>query len=98
MILFPEIQFSMPVAMQSENISSPSKEIDRAFYFIVVMWGERFRSYFLQFCLASLLSPGNLPALDPSRRSKFLIATSPDDWAAMRRSEMFRRLERYVEA
>ena len=43
------------------------------------------------------MSPGNIPTLKTLRRSKFLIATRPDDWAAMRGTEMFRLLERYVE-
>ena len=87
----------MSIAAPSTETSLSPPALKRAFYFIVVLWGERFRSYFLQFCLASLLSPGNLPALDPARRSKFLIATRPDDWEAMRRSEAFLRLERYIE-
>jgi hypothetical protein len=76
---------------------STDAPLDRGFHFIVVLWGERFRKYFLEFCLASLLSPGNIPALKTLRRSRFLIATRPDDWAAMRGTEMFRLLERYVE-
>ena len=87
----------MPVASEGA-IMSPAAEVDdRAFYFIVVLWGARFCKYFLEFCLASALSPGNLPALKSSRRSKFLIATRPDDWAAMRLSPMFQLLERFAE-
>ena len=26
--------------------------LDRSFYFIVVLWGERFRKYFLDYCVA----------------------------------------------
>ncbi len=85
----------MSVDTQSA-ISSPAV-LDRPFYFIVVLWGERFRKYFLDFCLASALSPGNIPALLASRRSKFLIATRPEDWAAMRETPMLRLLERYIE-
>jgi hypothetical protein len=77
-------------------VSSPAT-LDRAFYFIVVLWGERFRNYFLDFCLASVLSPSNIPALRTSRRNKFLIATRPEDWAAMCNTAMFQLLERYVE-
>jgi hypothetical protein len=84
----------MPVA---PSTNSTSESFDRAFYFVVVLWGERFRRYFLEFCLASVLSPGNIPALKTSRRSKFLIATRPDDWAAMRDTRMFQLLARYVE-
>ena len=70
---------------------------ERPFYFIVVLWGERFRKYFLDFALASALSPGNIPALQASRGSKFLIVTRPDDWDAIRGTATFRLLERYVE-
>ena len=88
----------MPIALQtSAENSSSSDVLDRAFYFIVVLWGGRFRQYFLEFCLASLLSPGNIPALRTSRRNKFLIATRPEDWEAMRGTAMFRLLEDYVE-
>jgi hypothetical protein len=78
------------------TISSPAA-LDRPFYFVVVLWGQRFRNYFLKFCLASALSPGNIPALRTSPRSKFLIATRPEDWAAMHDTATFRLLERYVE-
>ena len=87
----------MPVATESAGVSPVEEAADRTFYFIVVLWGARFCKYFLEFCLASALSPGNLPSLKTSRRSKFLIATRPDDWAAMRASPMFRLLERFVE-
>jgi hypothetical protein len=71
--------------------------IERPFYLIVVVWGERFRNYFLDYCVPSLLAPGNLPALAPERHSKFLIATRPDDWAAMRSAPIFPLLAQYVE-
>jgi hypothetical protein len=43
------------------------------------------------------LSPGNLPALNTSRPSKFLIATRPEDWAAMGETKIFQSLKRNVE-
>ena len=85
----------MSIESQSEISSSP--RLDRPFYFIVVLWGERFRKYFLDFCLASALSPGNIPSLHPSRLSKFLIATRPEDWAAMCETRIFKLLEPYIE-
>jgi hypothetical protein len=68
----------------------------RGFYFIVVVWGERFCDYFLEYCLPSLLSPGNIPALRTRSPSKFLIATRPEDWELMRATVIFREMERYV--
>jgi hypothetical protein len=70
--------------------------LKRPFYFIVVLWGERFRTYFLEYCLPSLLSPGNIPALATSQASKFLIATRPDDWRAMEATPIFDVLKRYL--
>jgi hypothetical protein len=81
----------------AQSAKSSQEALDRACYFIVVLWGQRFREYFLDYCLASALSPGNIPALNTSPRSKFLIATRPDDWAAMRGAALFQLLERYVE-
>ena len=71
--------------------------VERPFYFIVVLWGERFRRYFLDLCLPTLLSPGNLPALATAQRSKFLIFTYSDDFAAIKRAPIFALLEKYVD-
>ena len=84
----------MSVDAQSA-ISSPAA-LDRPFYFIVVLWGERFRDSFLDFCLASALSPGNIPALQKSRRSKYLITTRPKT-GGDGDAPMFRLLKSFLE-
>jgi hypothetical protein len=71
--------------------------LERPFHLIVVLWGERFRNYFLNYCLPSLMAPGNIPALATKTPSKFLIATRPEDWAAMEHAAIFRQMARYVE-
>ena len=71
--------------------------LDRPFYFILVLWGARFRNYFLDLCLPTLLSPRNLPSLATRQRSKFLFCTRPEDWAAISAAPIFRLLERHVE-
>ncbi len=68
----------------------------RPFYFNVVVWGERFRNHFLNWCLPTLLSPNNIPAL-LNRGNKFLICTTPEDWAAMEQASIFALLKTYVE-
>src|SRR5262245_20606793 len=70
--------------------------LDRPFHIIVVFWGDRFRNYFLEYCLPSLLAPNNLPCLATRQRSKFLIATRPNDWLAAKDTLIFRVLERYI--
>jgi hypothetical protein len=71
--------------------------LERPFYFIVVLWGERFRRYFLDLCLPTLLSPNNLPTLATAQRSKFLIFTYADDFVAMKRAPIFGLLQKYVD-
>jgi len=70
--------------------------LDRPFYFIVVLWGERFRDYFLEYCVPSLLAPQNLPALATRQQSKILIATTTTDWAVLQAAPVFSVLQRYV--
>jgi hypothetical protein len=76
---------------------SDSFVLKRPFYFIVVLWGEQFRRYFLDLCLPTLLSPGNLPTLAAIPRSKFLIFTCSDDIGEIKRAPIFALLEKYVE-
>ena len=70
--------------------------LERPFYFIVVLWGARFRAYFLEYCVPSLLAPGNLPSLSTKAPSKFLIVTRPEDWTAIQASPIFQVLGRYI--
>ncbi len=71
--------------------------LERPYYFITVLWGKRFRDYFLDYALASLLSPNNLPALQTKIRSKFLVATRPDDFAALNNSPLVTEAKKYVD-
>lgn len=75
-------------------------EIERGslppFYLVVVVWGEQYRNYFLEYCLPSLLAPRNIPALTALRAAKYLIASTADDWEVMRSTAIFRELERHL--
>jgi hypothetical protein len=82
----------------ARNGQKADSMLERPIYLMVVFWGEQFRNYFLEYCLPSLLSPGNIPSLATRQPSKFLIATRPEDWAAMRATAIFKRLETHVDA
>jgi hypothetical protein len=69
----------------------------RPFHFNVVFWGDRFREYLTEFCLPSLLSPNNIPALSGGRRNRFIFCTTPEDQAALRRTPIFALLDRHIE-
>lgn len=60
--------------------------LERPFHFIVVLWGARFRGYFLNWLLPSLLTPGNLPALRTRHASKLVIVTTAEDIPFLRSS------------
>ena len=82
----------------TECIAFPEKARNlRPFYFIAVVWGERYIHYLLNHCIASLLSPGNIPALLNRGKNKFLIATTEADWASMLDRPIFRMLKEYIE-
>lgn len=71
---------------------------ERPFCFVIVVWGEKFRNYLLDYCLPSLLAPGNIPALDGRRPVKCLFATTRADWELMRQTAIFGALEEHAEA
>jgi len=55
----------------------------RPLYLMVGFWGDRFRSYFIEYCLPSLLAPRNLGALSANDGHRFLICTTAADWQAL---------------
>jgi hypothetical protein len=85
----------IPGARSTQDRSD--RRSDRPFYFNLVLWGERYRHYFLDYCLPSLLSPRNIPALSRKRGNKFLIATHAQDWAILSAAPIMARLREYAE-
>lgn len=68
------------------------------FSFIVTFWGKRFRDYFCELILPSLLSPGNIPHLNNKAESKFLIVTTNEDWEALQTEPIFILMQKYIAA
>lgn len=63
------------------------------FKFACVVWGSTFVKGFLDVCLASMLTRGNLPHLAERTRCTFRIYTTAGDIAAIRASASYRRLK-----
>jgi hypothetical protein len=63
---------------------------------MLTFWGEQFRSYFLDFCAASLLAPHNLPLLSKDDGNKLFLATTDEDWRAIESLPITRQLAQYV--
>lgn len=58
-------------------------------YLSVVFWGEEYRRYFLDYCLASLMAEGNIPAIKDKPNAKLLIATTAEDWRLLQTEIIF---------
>lgn len=68
----------------------------RPFHFTVVFWGVQHRRYFLDLLVASLLAPGNIPALEGREHCRFLICTTRADWDALQDEFQFRQLSALI--
>jgi hypothetical protein len=66
-------------------------------YFSMVVWGEAFVNFFLEFCLPSLLAPGNIPFIEHRVGSKFILHTRDVDLQTIADSAAFRLLREVVE-
>lgn len=65
-------------------------------YFAVVFWGEEYRRYFLDYCLASLMASGNFPAITDKANARLLIATPDADWQAMQAEPIFQAAQQVI--
>ena len=68
----------------------------RPFDFMVPFWGRRYREYWVDLSLPSLLATNNLPLLDVADGHRFLIATTEEDWHAICDLPIMARLRRYA--
>jgi hypothetical protein len=65
-------------------------------YLAITFWGEEYRRYFLDYCLASLLAPGNIPAITDKAAARLLIATNERDWAALQAEPTFLAVKSWI--
>ena len=65
----------------------------RPFYFLVTFWGGAYVDDFLDFCLASLMAPGNLPALKSTGwPCRIVICTTPADIVHLKTRPFFNQV------
>jgi len=65
-------------------------------YLIIVFWGEEFRNLFLDITVASLLAPGNAPAITDKENARLVICTSREDWDKINEDSRFQLLSRLI--
>jgi hypothetical protein len=61
---------------------------------LLPVWGYRFVSQFLEFCLPTLLAPGNIPAIAATLPCRFILLSSELDEPVIRSHPAWRALER----
>jgi len=62
-----------------------------------VVWGEKFVRNFLEYCLSSLLAPGNIPFLAEREKVLFIVYSTPESIEAIDTAPQFRKLQDYAE-
>ena len=78
--------------------AAPARPPVQAVTVLMPVWGYRFVSQFLEFCLPTLLAPGNLPAAAAMLPTRFVLLTSETDELLIRANPAWRALEQICEA
>src|ERR1700759_2060783 len=81
------------------NMTASAPEVERflfPFLMSTPVWGAGHIGLFLNVCLPSLLSPGNLPGLTANPENRYLIYTRAEDEAELRSASTVRLLSEIV--
>lgn len=73
-----------------EAVNQANSKQQREYYFLVTLWERQFSDYFINYCIPSLISPGNIPSLPG--RPRFIIACPEIDWNYINQSRYGRLL------
>ena len=65
---------------------------EAALHFVVVLWGKAFTDLFVDYCLPSLLAPGNLPSLSDPDNAVFHILTTAEDRKTIETAPVFQAI------
>jgi hypothetical protein len=65
---------------------------------LLPVWGKRFVEQFLEFCLPTLMAPGNIPALARMLPCEMVVMTNAADEPALRRHPLWQQLGRICRA
>ncbi len=69
----------------------------KPFYYVVVVWGDKYVDMLLDMAMPTFLSPKNLPALTNLAESRFVILTTTADQARIEAAPIFRKLKTVIE-
>ena len=88
----------MDVAVSSSaSVKSPQDGGTLPFYYVMVVWGEKYVESLLTITLPCLLSPKNLLGVSNLRESRFLIITKPEDASRIADAAIFATLKEIID-
>jgi hypothetical protein len=98
---WPEQVEAHQAAIDRDIASSPRSRsyefMKRPFHFMVSFWGKRYRDYFVDLFLPSMMAANNLPLLQAEDGHRFFIATPRDDWQAIKALPIMQRLRNHAQ-
>jgi hypothetical protein len=89
---------SAPSGASGTRPASADRPPVRSVTVLMPVWGYRFVSQFLEFCLPTLLAPGNMPAVAAMLPCRFVLLSREADEPLIRSSRAWRHLEQICEA
>src|SRR6266852_5686680 len=78
------------------NLSHQGSGGKLPFYYVMVVWGEKYVESLLKVTLPCLMAPENLPTLSNLEESRFLIITTPEDASKIADAPIFSSLRKTV--
>jgi len=66
------------------------------FYILMPVWGELYVDYLLKAGLATMMSPGNIPALPNLKDSKFIFLTTEEDAERIKKTNLYSDLAKLL--
>ena len=64
--------------------------------FVTCFWGERFRRYFLEYFISSLLAPHNLPHLSTKLNAELRVYVPKEDWVKVQKDTRINQIKKFV--
>jgi hypothetical protein len=93
----PELRTESETPSKARRQSEPPVQARgplRGTTLLLPVWGYGFISQFLEFCLPTLLAPGNIPAVAAAAPCRFVLLSSENDEPVIRAHPAWRALER----
>lgn len=84
-----------PETRYGEARGAPPRPPIKAISLLMPVWSHRYVSQFLEFCLPTLLAPGNVPAIGSIIPCRFILLSTADDTAHISGNSSWQELQHF---